>query len=178
MHHHTENESSLFSCLVFFSFVSPSLSVSVFFSLSSFSVSVSVWCCGRDVVCGLWCVWCGVCPLNTSPCVHSTRHRENVQNVPVYAGTTHMLKSMWAWCRYTRRRFESTHGGFQRATPHGTTAPRHHGTTHHTHHTHVECVSSVKQVIFKFLEHKNQMLGSCLIANFQLTKICPHRVIT
>ena len=33
--------------------------------------------------------------------------------------------------------------------------------------------SSVKQV-FDILEHLNRMLGSCLIANFLLTKICPH----
>ena len=38
--------------------------------------------------------------------------------------------------------------------------------------------SSVKQVFFDILEHLNRMLGSPLVANFLLTNICPHRVIT
>ena len=50
-------------------------------------------------VCGV--VWCGT--LKT-PCVDSKRPR-------VYRHHTHMLKHMCAWCRYTRGRFESRHGG-------------------------------------------------------------------
>ena len=63
-----------------------------------------VWCVLCGVVCG--CVWCGVCcgvaTLKTSVCVHSTRPRVCVQNVPVCTGNmpTH-----------TRGRVECTHGG-------------------------------------------------------------------
>ena len=57
-----------------------------------------------------------------SPCVHSKRHR-------VYRHHAHMLKHLCAWCRYTRRRFERTHGDvferthgvFQRVNVHHTT---------------------------------------------------------
>ena len=50
------------------------------------------------------CVWVG-CTCNTlkNPRVHSTRPR-------VYRHHAHMLKHVCAWCRYTRRRFERTHG--------------------------------------------------------------------
>ena len=101
----------LFSSLLFSSL--PLLFSSLFFaslfslcllSLSSFSVSVSVCCV---VWCGVCCVvWhaenpvcrlktLSVCRFKTSPCM------------PQHA---HMLFSMWAWCRYTQGRFESTHG--------------------------------------------------------------------
>ena len=91
-------------------------------SFSPFSVSVSVcWCGVCVVVCGVvWCgvcvVWCGVvcgvvwhaenpvCRLKTPPCVHSKRPRVCRQHA-------HMLFNMCAWCRHTRGRFESTHGG-------------------------------------------------------------------
>ena len=72
--------------------------------------------------------------LPSSPCVHSTRLRVYVQNVPVYGGRyhAHMLKHVCAWCRYTRGRLERTHGdvlsghtGFFRVSHH---------TTPHTHH--------------------------------------------
>ena len=109
----------LFSCLV-------SLSLSLSMCLS---VSVSVWCCVLwccvvcvlcvcvlCCVCGVVCVlcvcvvfvvWC-VARLGTQkkpPCVDSQRPR-------VYQHHAHMCYHMRAWCRYTRRRFESTHGGF------------------------------------------------------------------
>ena len=64
-----------------------------------------------------------VCPLNTSPCVHSTRLRANFQNVTVFTGTTGTFRT------YTWGRVEWTHRGFSAFhTPH--TAH----TTHHTHH--------------------------------------------
>ena len=47
----------------------------------------------------------------TLPCVHSKRPC-------VYRHHAHMLKSMCACCPHSRGRFEWTHGGFQRATPH------------------------------------------------------------
>ena len=50
-------------------------------------------------------------PPCSSPCVHSKRHR-------VYR---HMCLYMWTCCRYTRGRFERTHGFFQRVTPTHTT---------------------------------------------------------
>ena len=124
MHHHTENESSLFSCLVLSSFVFSSLVLSLLFrlpfslcpcllSLSSSSVSVCLclrvllrvvlWCV---VVCGVWCgtlekprvstQHVSMCAFKTSPFVPAPR--------------AHMLKHVCALCRYKRRRFERTHG--------------------------------------------------------------------
>ena len=89
--------------------------------------------------------------LSPSPRVSvQKRHRVHVQNVPVYAGTTRTCRNTCArvagihgtFRMYTWRRFESTHGGFQRATPRHTphhTTP-HHTTPHHTtpHHTHTQ----------------------------------------
>ena len=114
MHHHTENESSLFSLLL------PRLLCLLSLSLSCcpLRVSVSVCCCGRVAVvcCGVSCcvvscvvvcvrcvVWCGALknPV-TSPCVRPKRPR-------VYRHHAHMLKHVCAWCRYTRARFERTH---------------------------------------------------------------------
>ena len=108
------------SCLVSLSL---SLSVPLCFCLLSLSlslflsVSVSVSLCLRVVlcvvvlcgVCGVLCVWCGVwrglARRKKPPCVDSNRPR-------VYRHHAHMCYHMCAWCRYTRRRFESTHGGF------------------------------------------------------------------
>ena len=87
-----------------------SLSLSLFLCLLSLSLSLStcdvvcfvaVLCCvcrcGRGVC--VW-VWCGT--LKT-PCERSKRTR-------VYPHHAHMCFNMWAWCPYTRGRFESTHG--------------------------------------------------------------------
>ena len=65
-----------------------------------------VWCvwCVVCVVCVVW--WCGgvvVCDTLKTPCVGSKRFR-------VYQQHAHMLKHMCACCRYTRMRFEPTHG--------------------------------------------------------------------
>ena len=77
----------------------------------------------------------------TPPCVHPRRLRVYIQHVPVYAGTTRTCFNMCAWCRYTRRRVECTHGdvldghtGFF-STCH-TTTPQHppRDTTHKTQH--------------------------------------------
>ena len=68
-----------------------------------------------------------MCRLETPPCVHK-RHRVCPQHA-------HMLTSMCACSRHTRRCFECTHGGVlslhtEFSACHTT---RH---THHTHHTH------------------------------------------
>ena len=163
MHHHTENESSLFtlhSALV----LSSSLS-SPLLSLSSVSVCpclslspcvvvvvVVVSCVCRVVLCCVvWCVVCdtlknSVCPLNTSPCVRSKRTR-------VYQHHAHTCFSMCAWCRHTRGRIGRTHGDVLD----GHTGEEEAG------------LSSVKLVIFTCLEHLNKMLCSSLIANFLFT---------
>ena len=106
MHHHTENESSLFSlllsCLLLFRLLF-SLCLCLL-SLSSFSVSLCLSPC-RVVVVLLWwvVVWCvvcvvyGVCPLNTS--------RVYVQNVPVCTGTM-------GTCVSTCARGAGMHGAF------------------------------------------------------------------
>ena len=92
------------------SFVFSSLSV-FFLCLLSLSLSpcvggvcvvVCVWCC---VVCAVWCGTLKTLCVDSKrfPCVDSKRPRVCPQHA-------HMLFSMWAWCRYTRGRFESTHG--------------------------------------------------------------------
>ena len=68
--------------------------------------------------------------------------RVYVQNVPVYAGTTDMLKHMCAWCRCTRRLLNVHTGTFctdtrrfcQCVTP-NTTPNTHHNTRNETQHT-------------------------------------------
>ena len=107
----------LFSFLVLSLFLCLSLSLSVSLCLSLFlsvSVSVSLCLCLRVVLCVVLCcvlccvvcvVWC-VARLGTQktpPCVDSKRPR-------VYRHHAHMCYHMRAWCRYTRGRFESTHG--------------------------------------------------------------------
>ena len=112
---------------LFLSFVFSFLSLSsfpVFFlclpSLSS--LSVCWWCVCVVVcvcVCGVvWCaVWCGTLKTpcvdsKTPPCVDSKRPRVCRQHA-------HMLFSMCAWCRYTRGRFECTHGERFKSTHEG-----------------------------------------------------------
>ena len=83
-----------------------------------------------------------VCAFKTPACVRSKRPR-------VYRHHAHMLKSMCAWCRYTRRRFECTRGCFSAWTHHNTqqhhntnqqhtTSQQHkpHTTTHHNNTPH------------------------------------------
>ena len=66
------------------------------------------WCV---CVCGVvWHAENPVCTFKTSPCVPAPR--------------AHVLKHVCAWCRYTRGRFECTHGGVSEST-HG--APHHVG---------------------------------------------------
>ena len=64
-------------------------------------------------------------PLLPPPCAHSKRTR-------VYRHHARKCYHMRACCRYTRGRFECTHGGFQRATPHHTHTPRPQRHTRHT----------------------------------------------
>ena len=103
--------SSLVFSFLFLSCLSFCLPVSLCFSLSlsvsvclclCVSLSVSVWCCV------LWCVCVVLCVARlgtqkTPPCVDSKRPR-------VYRHHAHMCYHMRVWCRYTRGRFESTHG--------------------------------------------------------------------
>ena len=109
--------------LLFSLLLSPSFSLfRLLFSLSVFFLRVLVVCVCVGVVvcvvvcvcvcgvCGVvWCaVWCGtlktpVCRLkNASVCRFKTSR--------VCRQHAHMLKHMCAWCRYTRERFECTHG--------------------------------------------------------------------
>ena len=110
------------SCLVLSCLVLSCLSLflssfSVFLCLS---VSVSVWCCvvlcgvvGRGVcLCVCVCVCCGTLKKReknacvdskTPPCVHSKR-------LCVCRHHAHVCFNICAWCRYTRGRYERTHG--------------------------------------------------------------------
>ena len=114
----------LFSlCLFFASLFSPLLFSLCLLSLSSFYVFFLCLCLRVLVVCVSSCVsscvfvcavWCGTLktPCVDSkrfPCVDSKRPRACRQHA-------HMLFSMWAWCWYTRGRFESTHGKFFEST--------------------------------------------------------------
>ena len=124
--------SFIMSCLVFFSFVSSSLSVSCLLSLCDV-VCVSVCCVLLCVsLCVVWhdenvpCV-----DSRTPPCVHSKR--------PMYAGNTRTCVSTCARGAGTHRefecthgkRFESTHGGsstvlLTKICPHGHLTPEVH----------------------------------------------------
>ena len=59
--------------------------------------------CGVCGVCGVTHWNKTVCRFKTSSCVGSKRPR-------VHRHHAHMCFNMYAWCRYTRGRFESTHG--------------------------------------------------------------------
>ena len=115
----------IFFFFIFFSLLFSFLRFS-FLSLSSFSVfflcllSLSLSPCGGGVcrrVCLCGVVWCGVvcavwCGTLKTPCVDSKRFPCGDSKRPrVCRQHAHMLFSMWAWCRYSRGRFESTHGG-------------------------------------------------------------------
>ena len=97
----------LFSSLLFslFSFLSlssfSSLSLSIFLCLCLRVLVVCVSSCVCVVLCSVVCAVCR--DTLKTPCVDSKRPRVCRQHA-------HMLFSMWAWCRYTRGRFESTHG--------------------------------------------------------------------
>ena len=112
--------SFLFFSFLFFSCLVLSCLLFSFLVLSCLSFSVSVWCCvvlcGVVLCCVVLCgvvlccvcgvVWCGVwLGTQKKPCVDSKRPR-------VYRHHAHMWYHLCAWCRYTRGRFESTHGGF------------------------------------------------------------------
>ena len=88
------------------------------------------------------CVVCGMCPHNRSPCVHSTRPRVYVQNVPVCTGTTRTHVSTCA-------RGVGTHGDVLGG------------------HTWGVFMSKIGDLSI-YVEHLN-WLGSSLIANLLLT---------
>ena len=113
--------SLVLSCLSSSVFPSLSLSVTVFF------LSLCHCLCLRVVLCVMlccvvlwWCVvlWCCMSCVTRwkNPCVHSTRLRVYVQNVPVFTGTTRthvstcvrvVLVQTGTFWTYTRRRFSS-----------------------------------------------------------------------
>ena len=137
IHHHTENESSLLSCLVLSSFVFSSLVLSLLFVFSSLFVSVSV-----SVSVSVWCF--GV----SAWCVHSTRLRVYVQNVPVCTGTTRTHVETCARGASTNVDVLNVH-----------TVTFFIGKTCVLYHVH---------------DHLNRMLGSSLIDNFLLTMNGPY----
>ena len=111
----------LSSCLVSSSLVLScvvSLSLSLFLCLSPCDVVCCVvWCVS------LWpCCWWSWCVFDVCVCCGTLKKRGKkriwleerlrvyIRNVPVYAGTTRTCVETCAWCRYTRRRFERTHG--------------------------------------------------------------------
>ena len=113
MHHHQsiKKELSVNPCCVWTWWVFPCwvewscklvgcVSLSLSLSLSCVAVVVVV-----VVVCVCGVVWCGVLGWHAEkpPCVRSKRPR-------VYRQHVHTWKHMWTCCRYTRWRFERTHG--------------------------------------------------------------------
>ena len=67
-----------------------------------------VVCCGV-VCCGV--VWCGVCGVVFGAAWHAEKAVDS-KRPRVYRHHARICYHMRAWCRYTRGRFESTHGGF------------------------------------------------------------------
>ena len=123
-----------------------SLLSSLVFLLSLFlcSLSLSLSLSPFDVVCvGLVCVCCVCCGVVSVVCVWRGmtrgKPRVQVQNVSVYTFKTlpcvpakrAHVEHMWAFCGYTRMRFERTHWFFSAYHTH---TPHH--TTPHTAHTH------------------------------------------
>ena len=157
-------EISLLSSLSLSSHLCLSLALSSHVGLTlSLHVDLSffIWLSLHMVWCGVvWCVWCvcGVCVCGVCVVCHA-----------------HMLKHMCAWCRYTRRRFERTHGGVLNlhtvpllpspaphpihpsANTHTQTQHKHtqqHTTTHHSTTQHAQAIScSNVRGVFPFHEH-------------------------
>ena len=140
-------EISLLSSLYLFSSLSLKLSLLIFVSLSLSSCrslffssgSLFTWCgvCVVCVVCVMCVVWCGT--LKKKPCVDSKRPTCARSKRPRACWHhAHMLKHTCAWCRYTRRRFESRHGGRFERTHRPFPLLSHHtqSQTHHTHTNH------------------------------------------
>ena len=87
------------------------------------SLSVSVCLCLSP--CCVWCVCLGV-GRGEGPCVRSKRLRVSIQNVPLCTGITRTCVSTCARGASTHGgRFESTHGGLQRATAMHSHTPQH-----------------------------------------------------
>ena len=138
----------------------------------------------------MWCVWCDtlktpVCPSTTSLCVRSKRPR-------VCRDHAHTCFDMCAWCRYTRGRFERTHGdvlnGHTRrrrqrhttthnnTTPHNTTQPtQHNQPTQHILPTQHNRHNTAQHNTPPHTTHNTQHTRHNTTHN---NKNCPHRVIT
>ena len=114
-----------------------SLLVFFFFCLSFVTcrhLSLVVGCpslCCALLFCVVWCVWLCAFWEREGVCIEHAP-RVYVQNaLRVYQHHAHMFETcVWAWCQYTRGRFERTHGFF--SAFHGT----HHTTPHRAHHDH------------------------------------------
>ena len=104
-----EGDFSLFSTLSFFLCL-----LSLCLSLAP-SLSVSVRCCVFCVVCVVVWLLCGCCVvvvwLLCVWCGTLKNRRVYIRNAPCVPSTRPHVLYMWACCRYTRRRFECTHGG-------------------------------------------------------------------
>ena len=115
-------------------------------------VLVCCVCCG---VCALsWCCVGVVCPFKTPVCRFKTCPCVRLKRFRVCRQNARMLKHMCAWCRYTRGRFERTHGhvlnrhtgvlnGHTTPTQHHDNAHtpqhiQHNTTTRQQHHTEIE----------------------------------------
>ena len=103
-------------------------------SLFGCVVGMFVWVCLG--LCGLVCVGergTGVCIERVSVCTFKT--------FPCVLAACPHVSYMWAWCRYTRGRFECTHGGVLNVHtvfffPRFFTVPQHTNTNTHTHTKH------------------------------------------
>ena len=152
------------SCLVSSSSLPSSLlSFSVFFPYPCLSPSpCDVACC--VVLCCVVVVWGTL----KTPCVDSKRPPCLDSKRPrVCRHHEHMLKHLWVWCRYTRRRFESRHGGRSERT-HAPSPPLPTQTDTHTHTQQTQHQRNICGVVW---------CGVCC-ANFLLTMNGPRGVIT
>ena len=132
-------------------------------------------------------VVCGVWHAEKPPCERSKRPR-------VYRHHAHMLKHMCAWCRYTRGRFECTHGKrFERThqdvvdayTPslsHPTQqhSTKHNTTQHRTRHTGAReareedayFLSRLVNTLFLFSTTMTMITGSLVVCGMWVKCLC------
>ena len=103
--------------------------------------SLYVVCCCGCAMCWCWCVrltpLLSTHPRLSPPCVRSKRPPCAHSKRPcLYQHHARKCYHMRAWCRYTRGRFECTHAGYRRATPHHTHTPRPQRHTRHNNNHH------------------------------------------
>ena len=131
---------------------------------------------------------------NSNRSKKNPRRRKSNSNLLINSQSTTPACGNTCWCRYTRGRFECTHGekggvrgcggtgeegreGGQRDTP--TPTPTHTHTHQHTRqHPHIAHQQRTQRTTHKRTTHNTQHRTRKESSQALLTKICPRRVIT